>query len=179
MSNRTKNWIGHTFVTITVIVISISLSNIARHNAYMKKGKEEVLGAISGQSLKKHNIKVTYQFAHGIDIMHANELESDSKIEPDFSVTSEETTKNYVFVDKVQTATFRTQNTNFTLNVLKNFDGKLEIKNTICGCEALVNMGYFVGGAATSLFTVLLAAGFYYSAKNNKNLNETPNEKEG
>ena len=178
MTNRTKNWVGHTFIALTLIIITYCLSMISQNNTMINKGRNEILKTIDGKSLSKGQILVKYKYAHGIDITHANELQPDSKVDPDFTVTYNKQTLGFVFIEEDQIATIGTQTKNFTVNVLKEFKGKIQFKNNVCGCEGLINMIYFVGGAITSLVLVLLAAGFYYSAKNNSIKNLILPEKE-
>ena len=178
MTNRTKNWIGHAFIAPTLIIITYCLSAISANNAMINNGRNEILKTISGKSLSKEQLAVNYQYSHGIDIVHANELQPDSKVDPDFTVTFDKTTIGFVFINEAQIATIRTRTKNFTVNTLKSFDGKIQFKNNVCGCEGLINMAYFVGGTVTSLVLVLLAAGFYYSAKDNSIKNSTLPKKE-
>lgn len=129
-------------------------------------GRVELLGTIDGSRISNTSINITYQYAHGIDIIHANELPEDSNIEPDFTVSNGKNTLGYVYIEEPQIATF-SRSKNLTVAVLKPFQGEVQIKNNVCGCEAMLNMIYFAGGAVTSLILILIAAGFYYSARNN------------
>ena len=168
MTSKTKNRVGHAFIATTLIVITFCLTSISRHNALMNNGRNEVLNEISGDKLKNESIKVTYQYAHGIDILHANKLEDDSKVEPDFTVTAGKEIYNFVYVKEDQTTSVITRTRNLSINILKKFDGKVTVKNNICGCEGLINLGYFAVGAVISLVLVLIAAAFYYSARDKK-----------
>lgn len=168
MTTNTKKWLGHTLILITLSIISFCTINISSNNEMIRQGKEEVLSTIDGKKLPEVKVSVNYKHAHGIDIHHANQLQAESKIEPDFIVKFDNKEAGFVFVEEEQIAVVRTRTKDFTIAILKKFDGKIQIKNNVCGCEGLVNLVYFVGGAIISLVLVLLAAGFYYSAKKNQ-----------
>ncbi|MCM8541629.1 MAG: hypothetical protein NE328_15275 [Lentisphaeraceae bacterium] len=165
MTSKTKKKIGHAFTFATLTVIFYCLYSISIHSTEIRNGREEVLATLDGKVLSETRLNISYRYAHGLDIHNANELPEDSEVEPDFTITHNKGDDNFVFVDKEQVATIRTRDTNFKVNVLKSFDGKITLKNNICGCEELINLMYFVGGLIVSLILIILAAGFYYSAK--------------
>ena len=165
MTSKTKNTIGHAFILATLLVISYCLYNISKHSNEIRVGREEVLNTISGKELIESSVTVTYKYAHGLDIHHANELPDDSKVDPDFIISDGTEEFKLVYIEKEQIATIGRGIGKFKVKILKNFDGNIVLMNNVCGCEGLVNLMYFVGGLIVSLILVILAAGFYYSAK--------------
>lgn len=168
MTFQTKRKIGHLSILATIFVISFSFYSISVHSKEIRSGREEILSTIDGKELEETAISITYRFAHGLDVHHANELPEDSKIEPDFTVTSEDSASNFVYVENDQISTINTQNKNFKINILKTFNGKVKLMNNYCGCEGFMNLAYFVGGGITTIILLIFAAGFYYSARNQK-----------
>ena len=128
----------------------------------------EILLTLPGTETKEQDIRITYRYSHGLYVNNARWCEDNEA--PDVIVNDGEYLTEICFADdenKAVNIPIRSVK-DFSIKVMESFNGTMIFGNTVCGCEALGILVYIAGGGVISLILIVIATGFYFSARKQK-----------
>lgn len=177
MTFKTKKIIGHILLIQIIPIVIFCWYEIHQMSQKIQNGKNEILLSLKGTEKEEKTFNITYPYNHGVYVLNARVCEEGDTP----SVIFDDGTKKielYALTDR-KGINFKVNSTKITVIPVNRFNGEIIFKNTVCGCEGIINLMYFIGGGISSLLLILIASLFYFLAnKQKKALLTSPNVEE-
>ena len=166
MTYKTKKIIGHVLLLQIIPIVIYCWYSIQHNLNTIESGRKEILFTLKGTEKDKQNFNINYPFSHGVYVLNARWCEEGEK--PTALLNDGNYETSFCSSDKGTAINIPTKSKLITVTPVNSFKGEFIFKNTVCGCEALMNLVYFIGGGVSSLLLILIATVLYFRANKQK-----------